>query len=463
MKTNRALVLLPLCALLALASCSDEGGGPKKADCDSDPVTPLPANFSATGYRELNEDLWELFPLDAATGTADSTALARHYCSVGAAEGRPFGEEPLYDSSSSEADVSSSSSYQIGECIRTLVPDAYFKFETDYIGYNNAAMVLGWTEGGVLNFFAGDWIVPQGYDCDARIQVGAHLMNPDGVTGDLHNLAIAGDPWRGPNIDSTLVEKVTIYNGEALSSFAGYSSVIPTSSAAPASSAAGSSSASSGASHCVLDWFTESMFESYFPNRNRVYTWAAFVEALGKVPNFVCASAGSDVARQKQEMAAVFAHWKQEVADLYYVEEICGANGSCADDYSGSWGGGYEAVPGKHYYGRGAKQISWPGNYGPASEYFFGNKNVLLNDPDRVAREGWLAFATSFWFWWDRGCDQAFWNTGFGATTRIINGGIECGGNYGTQAKARETYYGQYLNKLGVTDSRSKSAGCSGW
>ena len=211
MKTNRALVLFPLCALLALASCSDDGSGPKKDDCDSDPVSPLPSNFSATGYRELNEDLWELFPIDSATGTADSTALARHYCSVGASENRPFGEEPVYDVSSSEAERSSSS-YQIGECIRTLVPGFHFKFVNgDKLG--NVPCVRGWDSTGVLQFFAGDKIVPEGYDCSAAVEVGAHLMNPDG-SGDYHNLYLAGDPWAGENIDSTLVEKVVIYTGE---------------------------------------------------------------------------------------------------------------------------------------------------------------------------------------------------------------------------------------------------------
>ncbi|MBP5188805.1 MAG: hypothetical protein J6Z50_06720 [Fibrobacterales bacterium] len=448
MKTNRALVLFPLCALLALASCSDSDGSSR--NCDADPV-PVPEDFTAAGYLALNDDLQSAFALET---EEDSLALAKHYCAYGEDEGR------LYREGGSSA-AGSSSSYQIGECIRTLVPGFHFKFVNgDKLG--NVPCVRGWDSTGVLQFFAGDKIVPEGYDCSAAVEVGAHLMNPDG-SGDYHNLYLAGDPWAGENIDSTLVEKVVIYTGEEThSSFGGYSSVARPSSAAP-SSASGSSSASSGAAHCILNWFTESMFNSYFPNRNRVYTWDAFVEALKKVPDFVCGTAGNDVARQKQELAAVFAHWKQEVADLYYVEEICGANGSCAGNYSESWGGGYTAVPGKYYYGRGAKQISYPGNYGPASEYFFGDKSVLLNDPDRVAREGWLAFATSFWFWTVRGCDQAFWSTGFGATTKIINGGIECGGNYGTQAQARETYYGQYLSKLGVSDSRSKSAGCGGW
>ena len=435
---------LTLCALLAFASCSDSGGSSR--NCDADPV-PVPEDFTAAGYLAFNDDLQSVFALET---EEDSLALAKHYCAYGEDEGR------LYREGGSSA-AGSSSSYRIGECIRTLVPDAWFKFETGYIGYNNAAMVQGWTDGGVLNFFAGDWIVPEGYDCDYRIQVDAHLMNPDG-TGDFHNLAIAGDPWRGENIDSTRVEKVTIYTGEEThSSFGGYSSVpVHSSAALPSSSSQGGSAA-----HCILNWFTESTFNSYFPNRHPNYTWNAFVEALKKVPNFVCGTAGSDVSRQKQELAAVFAHWKQEVADLKYIEEICGTNGTCLGNYNSDWSGGsYPPQPGKSYHGRGAKQISWPGNYGEFSQFWFGDKMTLLRSPERVMNEGVLAFASSFWFWTARGCDQAFWSTGFGATTKIINGGIECGGSYGTQAKARETYYGQYLNKLGASDSRSKSTGC---
>ena len=99
----------------------------------------------------------------------------------------------------------------------------------------------------------------------------------------------------------------------------------------------------------------------------------------------------------------------------------------------------------------------------PARYSFICNKMTLLNNPERVMNEGVLAFASSFWFWLDRGCGSSFWSTGFGATTNIINGGLECGGNYGGAARNRETYYGQYLSRLGVSDSRSKSAGCGGW
>lgn len=365
----------------------------------------------------------------------------------------------------SSSSASLSSSIPIGTCLRTLVPNATFKFVNgDTEG--GKPIIRGWEEGNVWHFFAGDWVVPEGYDCDFRVQVGAHMLNSDGVTGDLYNLYPL-QTWQGGDIEETLIEKVTIYSGEQQSSFAGYSSVVRPSSSStpvssnPTSSAGVSSSSSTPTGHCILSWFTESTFNSYFPNRHPNYTWNAFKEALAAVPNFICSSAGSDIYRQKQEMAAVFAHWKQEVADLVYVEEICGTQGTCLNTYNTDWSNGnWPPVPGKSYHGRGAKQISWPGNYGEASEFLFGDKNVLLSNPERVKNEGKLAFATSFWFWWARGCDVAYWNTGFGATTQIINGALECGSNYGASAQARETYYRQYLSKLGVSDSRSTRTGC---
>ena len=171
-------------------------------------------------------------------------------------------------------------------------------------------------------------------------------------------------------------------------------------------------------------------------------------------------------AQQRQELAAVFAHWTQEVADLRYVEEICGTQGTCLNSYNSDWSGGsYPPQPGKSYHGRGAKQLSWPGNYGQFSEFYFGDRMVLLRNPERVMNEGVLAFASSFWFWAVRTesggpCSNAFRNTGFGATTNIVNGPLECGGNYGQNAQNREQYYGQWLSRLGASDSRSYSTGC---
>ncbi len=547
--------------IAAAMGCSDSGHGPKAPDCDSDPIYPLPENFSATGYYELNDDLQLAFP-KSAEGELDSVGLARHYCKTGAAEGRPFGEDPVYSSSeagSSESNggnsngssgdssadgTSSSSEEEAAACERTLMPNHYFKFEAGYVGYTGKPMVLGW-QSSADDFAAGEWFLPEGADCALAVQV-------DGAP-DSYNLNVV-EAWAGENIDSVRVEKVTFPGGskpvqgssssskpvssasqqeacngytawddvaswleyesngpDKLYSFNGglykctgakhysycawspdneYSDWVfvrscdgstPPSSSRPSSSSSKPSSSSSRPSssssrpssssqgggsvdHCILNWFTESMFYSYFPNRHQNYSWSAFKEALKKVPNFVCSTAGNDVGRQKQEMAAVFAHWQQEVAGLRYIEEICGTQGTCLNSYNSDWSGGsYPPVAGKSYHGRGAKQISWPGNYGQFSEFYFGNKQTLLSNPERVANEGVLAFASSFWFWSDRGCGSSFWSTGFGATTNIINGGLECGGNYGTAARNRENYYGQYLSKLGVSDSRSKSAGCGGW
>ena len=79
----------------------------------------------------------------------------------------------------------------------------------------------------------------------------------------------------------------------------------------------------------------------------------------------------------------------------------------------------------------------------------FGDVNVLLQDPDRVAREGWLAMSSAIWFAMTPQAPKpsihevvaGFWQPnerdvaagikqGFGATTLIINGGIECGGSF---------------------------------
>ena len=213
-----------------------------------------------------------------------------------------------------------------------------------------------------------------------------------------------------------------------------------------------------------MNWFKKTDFDRAFPEsgRHQNYTWNAFQEALAKVPNFICSTAGNDVTKQKQELAAVFAHWMQEVGALRYIEEICGTQGTCLNHYN-SGSSSYPAQTGKSYHGRGPTQISWPYNYGPFSEFYFHDKMVLLNAPERVMNEGTLAFASAFWFWSDRGCGSSFWSTGFGATTNIINGGLECGGNYGTKAQNRERYYGQFLSQFGVSDNRSKSAGCGGW
>ncbi|MCL1944642.1 MAG: InlB B-repeat-containing protein [Firmicutes bacterium] len=57
--------------------------------------------------------------------------------------------------------------------------------------------------------------------------------------------------------------------------------------------------------------------------------------------------------------------------------------------------------PNKSYHGRGPIQLSWNYNYGLFSSILYGDKQVLLDDPNSVKREnnGHLAFASAIWFW----------------------------------------------------------------
>ena len=61
-------------------------------------------------------------------------------------------------------------------------------------------------------------------------------------------------------------------------------------------------------------------------------------------------------------LAAIFAHFQQETAGLFYTKDIQKGD-YCAT--SSAWvTAAYPCVPGKQYYGRGVKQLSWNYNYG---------------------------------------------------------------------------------------------------
>merc|ERR1712050_504280 len=63
----------------------------------------------------------------------------------------------------------------------------------------------------------------------------------------------------------------------------------------------------------------------------------------------------------------------------------------------------YPCSAGKEYRGRGPKQLSWNYNYGQFSEEFCGDKSILLNNPQWVATNPTLAWASSIWFWFTGG------------------------------------------------------------
>ncbi|WP_169734453.1 glycoside hydrolase family 19 protein [Deefgea rivuli] len=121
------------------------------------------------------------------------------------------------------------------------------------------------------------------------------------------------------------------------------------------------------------------------------------------------------------------------------------------------------------YFGRGSKQLSWNYNYGPFSKSLYGDVNVLLDKPELVADTS-LNFASAIWFavypqspkppmtwvvdgtWIPNQVDTANgMKPGFGATTYIINGGIECGkGSEASQSLNRIAAYKEFTKELGI-------------
>ncbi|MGZ3418201.1 MAG: glycoside hydrolase family 19 protein [Polyangiales bacterium] len=192
---------------------------------------------------------------------------------------------------------------------------------------------------------------------------------------------------------------------------------------------------------------SSTVFEKMFPARNGFYTYEGLVEATKKYPQFGTTGSTDD---QKREIAAFLANVAHETGYLVYVEEIAKA------DYT-DYGIGCTPAPGKRYYGRGPIQISWNYNYCAASQSIFGDPNVLREDPDRVARDAWVAWATGIWFWMTEAGAGSFTahagitdGHGFGETIRTINGGLECGGKNPTQVNSRIDAYKKFCGMLGV-------------
>ncbi|KAL8139019.1 hypothetical protein V2J09_005020 [Rumex salicifolius] len=158
------------------------------------------------------------------------------------------------------------------------------------------------------------------------------------------------------------------------------------------------------------------------------YTRSAFITAARAFPAF--GTTGS-VEVQKREIAAFFA-------------QINGATRNYCDSANRQW----PCNPNKKYFGRGPIQISWNYNYGPAGQAigFDG-----LNSPETVSNDPVVAFKTALWFWMNNVHSLITTGQGFGATTRAINGNLECDGKNPDTVRARANYFTQYCQQLGVS------------
>jgi predicted chitinase len=197
---------------------------------------------------------------------------------------------------------------------------------------------------------------------------------------------------------------------------------------------------------------SEATFDSMFPSRNGFYTYQGLLNAIGSYPAF--ATSGSSDA-QKQEAAAFLANVAHETGGLVYTEEIakdvyCQPTPSCP------------CAPGQEYYGRGPIQLSWNYNYCAAGAAL---GQPLQSNPGLVSSDATVAWQTGLWFWMTQTgavgvtAHNAMVNgSGFGATIRVINGGLECNGANPGEMQDRVNYYTRFCSMLGV--SPGANTGC---
>jgi len=129
----------------------------------------------------------------------------------------------------------------------------------------------------------------------------------------------------------------------------------------------------------------------------------------------------------RMEMAKYLAHTVWESAGLSSMREEYCQNPANLQNCRNAYGTGPGGVI---YYGRGPMQLSHHYNYRDASQKIFGDVNVLLNDPDRVARDSQTGWDTAAYFWSTNVHDNS---QTFGSTLKKINGALECDG--GSAAK----------------------------
>lgn len=240
----------------------------------------------------------------------------------------------------------------------------------------------------------------------------------------------------------------------------------------------------------IRSWFSHEDFDEFFPHVNsppctgaNFFTYEAFLHAADHFPTF--ANTGNRTL-DKIELAAWFGQTSHEttggwptapggpLAWGYCWRQEMGC-GSCSQ-YCQMDNQEYPCVGGESYQGRGPIQLSWNYNYGAFSEFMFGDKHVLLEDAAKLANDPVLSFQSAIWFWMTPqapkpSCHDVMtgaWQPtpedrlqgrvpGFGMTTNIINGGLECNVPTGADVENRVAFYERYAGMLGVSVDKGTS------
>jgi predicted chitinase len=275
----------------------------------------------------------------------------------------------------------------------------------------------------------------------------------------------------------------------------------------------------------VSSFLSEKQFNDLFPQRDQFYSYSAFIKAIRQMSNIRVkvvkravsvyqltrtdkSTGKAVVVRQDEDWNEDWAKKKPDSAYLIDYGSFCsekelltnkkelaaffaniahetrhGENGKYNDGLMFvhenntslpyiAENDNYPPVAGKKYYGRGPLQLSYNGNYGYASDCIFGDKKVLLNNPELVETDAVIAFKVAIYFWmtpqtykpsahdvmtgkWQPKADDKAKNRkpGFGMTINIINGAVECGqGETMYSMNDRIGFYQYFLKKLGISD-----------
>ncbi|PPD89351.1 hypothetical protein GOBAR_DD13715 [Gossypium barbadense] len=193
------------------------------------------------------------------------------------------------------------------------------------------------------------------------------------------------------------------------------------------------------------------------------YTYDAFIAAAKLYPDF--AAKGNNDTR-KMEVAAFLGQTSHQTNGFggYCYNEALNCSASYCENKPN-----YPCYAGVSYCGRGPMQLSWNYNYGQFGESI-GQKEELLQHPEVLKTDVTLSFMSALWFWmtaqppkpschsvmtgeWIPSEDDVAAGRlpGYGVTTNIINGGLECGRGPDSRVDDRIKFYETYCDILGVS------------
>jgi hypothetical protein len=208
-----------------------------------------------------------------------------------------------------------------------------------------------------------------------------------------------------------------------------------------------------------------------------ILTRAKLEEAIKSGEFDMFANVGNSDDMNEREVAAFFANVFQETGELCAtIESACNKDtpdAFCKTDYQKVFwpANADDADDTVYYFGRGALQTSYPGNYALFLNFWHGESYTAYNLPkakvEALGTDGKIAWASVLYFWTSAGwnkpscsqvmqCDSSVDTStpsglkfGFGWTINIINGEKECG-KVSTKAANRATYFSKAQTAAGL-------------